>query len=245
MKIAICISGHLRTFEKTHASLKRNVLDKYDCDVFLSTWDNVGNTLYHAHYPTGFDETDDKIDVGRVKEVYQPTGLAIQNAFDEDVQAIKKPFEGLTTRNGANVQHIVPMYYKMWHCNNLRKEHQKKTGINYDVVVKCRPDVYIHKLDAEKAMEKIQFLPGHCGFNDLIFLGPSDAMSDVFDLFTILNPTLPFNSFENAENIMHTHVTINNIPHELSTAVEYWFVKPTGAYNLRGEKICELDKLTP
>jgi len=43
MKIAICLSGHLRTFDKTFRSIKEKLLDVYDCDVFISTWNNLGN----------------------------------------------------------------------------------------------------------------------------------------------------------------------------------------------------------
>jgi len=89
MKIAICISGHLRTFELTHQSLRRNVLDKYDCDVFISTWNNIGNTTYHELYPKGFDESDERIKIDRVKEVYKPTSILVEDSLDDAVQKIK------------------------------------------------------------------------------------------------------------------------------------------------------------
>lgn len=185
MKIAICISGHLRTFELTHQSLRRNVLNKYDCDVFISTWNNIGNTLYHEHYKPGFDESDDRANLDRIKEVYTPTGMLVEDSTSADIKAMKKPFEGLKTRNNAEIYQVVPMFYKMWNCNQLKKAHEEKNGFKYDLTLKCRPDVYVNSVDMTKGTEKIQFISGHCGFNDIIFFGPSEAMDDVFELYSL------------------------------------------------------------
>jgi len=243
MKIAICISGHLRTFELCHPSLKRNVLDKYDCDVFFSTWNNIGNTLYHAHYPPGFDEKDDRIDVNRINEIYNPTGLLIEDSTTEEIKNIKKPFEGLKTRNGADVYQVVPMFYKMWNCNNLKKSHEEKNGFKYDITVKMRPDIYIKHINMELATQKLQFIPAHCGYNDILFFGPNEYMNDVFELYPLLSPEIPYKTFENAENIMYEHIINNQIPHEISVAADYLFVKPAGVHDCRGQKVCELNKL--
>ena len=38
LKIAVQLFGHFRTFEKCAQALKENLLDRYDCDVFIHTW---------------------------------------------------------------------------------------------------------------------------------------------------------------------------------------------------------------
>ena len=38
MKLALCFSGHPRTFAECYPSIKSNILDKYDCDVFISSY---------------------------------------------------------------------------------------------------------------------------------------------------------------------------------------------------------------
>jgi len=245
MKIAICISGHLRTFELCHPSLKRNVLDKYDCDIFFSTWTNIGNTNYPANYQPGFDEADEKTDIKRIYEIYNPISTIIEDSTSDEIKNLKKPFEGLKTRNGADIYQVVPMFYKMWNCNNLKKAHEAEKGFKYDITVKMRPDIYIDHIHMEAAKEKIQFIPAHCGYNDILFFGPNDCMNDVFELYPLLSPEINYGVFENAENIMHSHVIGNNIPHEISTAGDYLFVKPAGVHDCRGKKICELNKLVP
>ena len=39
MKVAILLTGHSRDYNKTFDSLKKNVLDVYDCDIYFNTWD--------------------------------------------------------------------------------------------------------------------------------------------------------------------------------------------------------------
>ena len=39
MKIALCFSGQPRSYEKGYEYYKKNLLDHYDVDVFIHTWD--------------------------------------------------------------------------------------------------------------------------------------------------------------------------------------------------------------
>ena len=38
MKIALCLSGQARSYEKGYEYHKKNLLDHYDVDVFYHTW---------------------------------------------------------------------------------------------------------------------------------------------------------------------------------------------------------------
>ena len=49
MKIAVQIFGHLRTFKECFPFLKKNLLDKYDCDVFMHTWDTIDHSTKTWH----------------------------------------------------------------------------------------------------------------------------------------------------------------------------------------------------
>jgi hypothetical protein len=39
MKVGVLLTGHSRSYEKTFDSLKQLVLDEYDCDIYINTWD--------------------------------------------------------------------------------------------------------------------------------------------------------------------------------------------------------------
>ena len=62
LKIAVCFFGHLRTFEKCAPKLRENMLNKYNCDIFMHTWDKLNhNTLtWHANE---FQKYDTNIDI--------------------------------------------------------------------------------------------------------------------------------------------------------------------------------------
>jgi len=131
----------------------------------------------------------------------------------------------------------------MWNCNRLKIDHEEKNGFKYDVTIKCRPDVYVNSINMEMCNKRAQFMPAHCGLNDIIFGGPNDAMNDIFDLYTVLSPDIPFRMVENAENILYEHVINNNIPYEISSAINYWFVR-NGVFDYKGQKICEMNQLS-
>ena len=57
MKVAICISGQMRNFENRLESLKANLLEKYDCDIFIHTWEERGVTTdLNRLFPNGMQE---------------------------------------------------------------------------------------------------------------------------------------------------------------------------------------------
>lgn len=55
MKIAICFFGHLRTFKRCAPHLKRNLLDQYDCDLFMHTWSTLNHQTITHHENKNID----------------------------------------------------------------------------------------------------------------------------------------------------------------------------------------------
>jgi hypothetical protein len=238
MKMAICLSGHVRTFELTYIGLIENVLKKYDCDVFISTWDNIGNIRYGTHYKNGFDESDKKINIDKIKEIYKPKSILVENSLEYGKNDTRKSFDDIKTRNGTNVKFVIPMFYKIWNCNQLKKKFEEDNNIKYDLTLRCRFDVYIKNINTEMAINKTQFVPGHCGLNDMIFLGNEGYMNDVSDLYTILSPEIPFSEFENAENLLYEHIKNNKIPFNISyDCLDYLRYDLVGIYDVKGKRI--------
>ena len=61
MKIGVCLSGHYRNFDYNYDSWNQLLFSKYDCDVFLHTWDVVGNRKTGWQNDTNFSESLDKL----------------------------------------------------------------------------------------------------------------------------------------------------------------------------------------
>jgi len=241
MKIAICLSGHLRTFDRTHQSLTEQLLDKYDCDVFVSTWKNLGNAFaYHCAYTKGADKEDPIIDESIVKDIYNPLAIHMDDAEVEPVSnKLKIDYNGRKTQNGAHMAQIMCMLYKIWDCNNLKKEQEEKQGFKYDVVVRLRFDVFLTRVMLELVGDDTHFIQGHMGVADFMFVGPSQGVDDVCGIYTVMSPQIPFDQFTNVEHMWQSHLVNNEIPTAISggDVFEYHRYANTGMYDMFGKKL--------
>jgi hypothetical protein len=71
MKVAILLTGHSRDYNKTFDSLKKNVLDVYDCDVYFNTWD-VNQTSPDRGINRTFNIPEKAFDTQSLINKYQP-----------------------------------------------------------------------------------------------------------------------------------------------------------------------------
>jgi len=134
MKIAVQIFGHMRTFQKCAPVLRNKILSKYDCDVFIHTWDKP----YHDNnecYSSFFSE---------IIELYNPKEIKIekQDFFDTDGQYIidiNSDFKGYNVPLAG----LKYMNYSMFQANSLRCEYQKKHHLQYDYIICVRPDIFL------------------------------------------------------------------------------------------------------
>lgn len=238
MKIAICLSGHLRTYEKTYQSIYDQLLNKYDCDIFISTWKNLGNIKFAGGNDT---EKSEFVDIETIKKIYNPISIVMDDAETESISnKLKKEYEGLKLGNGDKMSQLMIMMYKIWDVNRLKREYEEKNNLRYDVVIRGRFDVYFKPPKIETALNKIQATPGHMGVTDFVFAGPSSLMNDLCDIYTIMSPRISFSMFENIDKIWSVHLTNNNIPFQVSfDNFDYLRYAPAGIYDNKGNKVSD------
>ena len=54
IKLALCFSGDTRTYNNCFDSIKNNLLNKFDCDVFISSYevnDEITNNILNLYKP--------------------------------------------------------------------------------------------------------------------------------------------------------------------------------------------------
>lgn len=157
LKIAVCVSGQLRHFVQTKENWDNILcLEKYDSKFFVHTWKNTGRKfpIYkHADrcfsgefcraYKRAVFDHDEKlwmkqyypnlyelctngliINEDELMDLYQTQFVRIEDDFCE-------PFASFSNQK--------KMYYKIWACNSLIKE----SGIDFDLVIRIRPDLLI------------------------------------------------------------------------------------------------------
>ena len=201
MKIALCISGAPRQFKTCYPTLKKSILDHYECDIFISTWKSK---IRHFKKPV-----QDEGSFNEVLDLYQPksyarrtynqqTRLELYNEvggkeFQKRAQEIHNCKRGHKKDKcrfcGSNNFHNqLGQLYNIWRANQLSLEYSKQEKIIYDLAVRARFDnYYFDRLYAEqfKGSHGEVWVPyGYddfpkygSGVNDQFAIGSPDAMT--------------------------------------------------------------------
>ena len=194
MKTALCISGHLRTFNYTYSSILENIIEPLNCDVFIHTWNVLGA-------PTGKnigdinkqnDKTLNYLDL--IDKTYAPKLISIENGtsklteFIKETSDIKVPSDEqqyVMTHIGLHIS----MFYSLFAANNLKKEYENITG-KYDLVIRLRPDLHFYeKLTFDRFEDKNSiYVPEiatytNDGLNDQVAIGSSELMDKYCDIY--------------------------------------------------------------
>jgi hypothetical protein len=130
MKIALCISGYMRTFKHTFACLNEHLLSQYpEIDTFIHTWQN---TDYW---------TNAALDIEEVKNLYHPKKIIIENQFSLPIAPI------MISKNPEklrNINNVLSMFYKIKKCNDLKSEYEQENNFKYNCVIRFRADIKLH-----------------------------------------------------------------------------------------------------
>ncbi len=181
MKVALCLSGHFRNFEKCYHSLYRFILKPLNCDVFIHTWDKIG---YQSVYKTDANLNDIKSKIDLINSLYLPKCISIQNTNNmaRFMDEASKYASHLITQP-KHPGHMASMFYKINACNELRKEYEKQNNIKYDCVIRCRPDLLFTSGIESTLLNNLTqlILPKiynfHNGYNDQFAISNSNYMN--------------------------------------------------------------------
>jgi hypothetical protein len=116
MKVALQLPANPRSFKRCYDSIKKNIIDTLNPDIFIHTWDLQGS-----------DRPDVTTDgtCEEYIELYKPNGF--------EIEKLHYSYEPLQT--------MVPHFTSRYKCNELRKKFQQQNNIKYDVVIMGRPDI--------------------------------------------------------------------------------------------------------
>lgn len=168
-RIAICISGQLRSADNNLPAIIAGIATPLDADVFVHTWDKEQSTpprFRHLHRFLGEDLTaalpmtlrETPAFAARfpqtTRTLQSPVELAVTADRLQGLAApIKSVVEGEATfeeRHGvteglrfARKMNQAKLFYKIAACDDLRVAHELEAGTEYDVVIRIRPDLRI------------------------------------------------------------------------------------------------------
>lgn len=207
MKYAILYSGHLRTFLDTIDNHKEKIVNYNDFDIYLNLWDCWGNGFVLKEYQ--FEDSDlitdevKNILIDKIKPKFYE--FQVYNTIYDEITEVMKIQQNNTFINNTNkIRNVISMYYKL----QRGFEHIKNSGINYDGVLRLRPDTFfdgnieLFKPDDNTLYTSLE--PRWClngmGVNDQMGFGNMEVMN----YYT--------NVYSNLKNIWGENIYLNCAP---------------------------------
>jgi len=211
MKIALCISGMLRTFEKCIPTIIEHVKADKDVDVFIATWD------VHGTNPVWWEVSKDNtpVDFGilsRYKKDLNIKKILIDSYEDSDFM---KQVEVNLAHGGkyhgykghCNPRNFLPMIKKIEQAHMLMIDN----NVHYDIVVKMRADLFFKsKVEFIKPEPNTIYMPetgcwGPGSLNDQFLYGNGLTMSVHASLYRQLDRLFSKDPILHPETVLHNY----------------------------------------
>jgi len=222
MRACVLLSGKIRNAKDCFDSIKTNLIDVYNADVFISTWTT--------------DEKDD-VTIDELTEMYSPKSIDVEkfddelvNLFDKNVKPFKNNTYGIETRP----LFVFLMYYKMMRVNRLKESYETLIGKKYDIVIRTRFDLKIDsKVEYIIPNENQIYIPKGWdwreGYNDLFAIGNSYSMGYYSNLYFSLVNMLNSGHVLHPELLLKSHLDRGG----------FEMIRPKMDLSLRGIKVHE------
>ena len=185
MRTALVLTGHMRAWELAFPSIKEQFLDKYNPDVYIYTWSNRGYWVDPKNDPKELgvieDEPIDRIDV---KFAYKPkffqflpTNTIVRNVVDN----MLAEYPIITEKCGEIRPKNIMFQFLFWQSALQEMEAAAtKENIEYDLVIRTRPDIIWHKPFPDMLPENLYTVrhPNHTGHGtgDMFFAGGQNCV---------------------------------------------------------------------
>ena len=137
MKVALLMSGHLRTFKRCYPSLYKYFLDQYQADVFIHTWDRTdANPIGHrddiTHTPIRKVDQDQ---IDQLETIYRAKTVVVehQDLLNDEAKQLPNP--------DIQYSSMKAMHYGKLQVVECFESFARDSGTHYDVCVTLRPDI--------------------------------------------------------------------------------------------------------
>jgi hypothetical protein len=141
MKIALLLTGQLRTVDMVKYLHMNSIIKKYDTDVFLSI--DLNNSK-QCEYKNNTDNTH----LDYTKEIisfFNPINYYICNDYSTEFKILKKKQSELCNIDNIDINFMLlfEQYYIVKQAYKLLIEHINKTNTTYDIIIRLRFDQFI------------------------------------------------------------------------------------------------------
>ena len=135
MKIAVLLTGQLRTFHMVKYLHLNSLISQYDTDVFLSI--DLDNSLQCLNQNS--NSKSNMNDAKKAIEFFKPKGHFILENFNGEFNKLKQSNPHI--RQGEKL--LFEQYYVVKNAYRLMLDHIKNTNKKYDAVIRLRFDQFV------------------------------------------------------------------------------------------------------
>lgn len=172
MRVALCLSGQSRNWQKSIQTIKSKIIRNLDADVFIHTWEHIGNHVAHSETDNYYHDKS-KLDSSFV-DILNPISVEIEEPDYE--KFIRMMCLKDSSKRYYNTR---MMWYSIYKSNELKRKYEEKIRIKYDVVIRCRFDLQIKNFD----------MNGYMYLKNTIYLPPNQNTdirfnSEMMNLFS-------------------------------------------------------------
>lgn len=188
LKIAILLVGEMRNYDNINIINNNNMFlfKKYNCDVFISTWEHRGFSPQHGNIKLK-KYSNDQINIDTIKTIYPNIKDILIENFDSWLNNLNENQKLYYSQNYIYNNNILnatvfPQLYKLYSANEMKKKYEIDHNFKYDIVLKFRPDFCL--------TEDIPFLTyNNLSNNILISLNPHKIYypNRIYDIFFFSN----------------------------------------------------------
>ena len=170
------------------------------------------NNFISNYSTTSINDNGSLIDLDHIQSLYNPKDLVLEtfpenghwrlfgnSVPDRLIQRIEELNIGLDSNFLAwrGVLGGLPMFYKIYACNDIIKKWQIKNNVTYDLVIRLRPDIVLtdtiplidtsttNCIGFSTTKEPSNYSTGH-RVSDQFFWGPPDLMDNIANIWSKL-----------------------------------------------------------
>ena len=201
MKVAILMSGLMYSYKHTYKTIIENLLQKYDCDIFIYT--TTKNKIKGSKHSLQIDEMEKEeiktifapylknIIFSEDDETYQDEFKTFSNQYLEQIKNFTYDTEACYYYGPAHVRQV-DQYFRLYKAflmmesylnemktnnnnidnNNNLDNNNLDNNFKYDAIIRCRPDEHINQ---EIVLKEIND-------NTLYVLGPPHGIKGCIDI---------------------------------------------------------------
>jgi len=233
MKLALVMSGHFRTFDRTFQNLKDNVLDKYNPDVFLHSWtDSFGHYKHPSNqsdpsFIAGYDVNSDVPDstfIDSVLDRLKPKSYVFENQQDyfQYFKDLGDKYSKYKMEHSERPKTVFTQNWARAKAIGLKNQYEIENDIKYDAVLWTRYDTIqtspINLEDYEKNVLNLKPMENrnHEWIGDWWCYGPSYA----FDIWANINygveELIAINKYTTVPHIwLYNWLVMNEVPYKI------------------------------